>query len=217
MTGRDVRQDLPQEDAPATCAEDHGRVDIVHFRLLQRLRSHHPAEPCPVDDDDGDDDRGEPGADHRHQKDRQEHRRKRHPDVDETRDCRIDPAAEIAGGKTESGTDQTRGEGGDHGNRQRDAAAEDHSGQKIPAKTVRSQHITRLGSAHPGGRHGVEHQVLFQRIMRRDQRGEDRGERQKHEEAAGDEDARLGKERRHEPGAARSPGRFSTGTVCRPG
>ena len=65
------------------------------------LGAHHAAEPRPVDDDDGDDHRMQPGADHGDEQDREQHRRKRHPDIDEARHDGVDPAAEKAGEQTE--------------------------------------------------------------------------------------------------------------------
>ena len=57
---------------------------------LQRLGAHHPAEPDPVDDDDGDDHRMQAGSEHRHQQDAEKDRREGHPDIDDARHDLVD-------------------------------------------------------------------------------------------------------------------------------
>ena len=84
-----------------------------------------------------------PGAEHGDQQDGEQHRRKRHPDVDDARDDAVDPAAEIAGDQPEHRADQAggdrRGEGHDEG----DAAAEDQPRQQIAAEAVGAEPDSR--------------------------------------------------------------------------
>ena len=99
---RDIGQHFAQHDAHGSVAGDLGAIDIVHPPLLHRLGRRDAAEPRPVDDGDRDNDRRKTRAHDRDKQDRKQHGRKGHPDVDETRNDAIGPAAEEAGGESES-------------------------------------------------------------------------------------------------------------------
>ena len=109
---------------------------------------------------------------------REQHRRKRHPDVDDARDDPVGPAAEIAGDKAEHRADEAgaaaprrrrrsrrcgRRRSGARARRGRDCRCRANSQARRPA-------IQNGGSC-------AEHQVLRQRIVRRDQRREERRQR----------------------------------------
>ena len=125
-------------------------------------------------DDDGDDHRVQPGAEHGDQQDREEHRRERHPDVDDARDDLVEPAAIVAGEQAEDRADEAGGGRGDEGDGQRDAAAVDEAREHVAAEAVGAEQVAGLRAGEPGRRQRAEHQVLRQRIVRRDQRREER-------------------------------------------
>ena len=79
--------------SPMVTAGGHVVLAFLH----QHLGAHHAAEARPVDDDDGDDHGVQPGPEYRGEHDAQQHRRKTHPDLDQPRDRRVDPAAEVSG------------------------------------------------------------------------------------------------------------------------
>ena len=126
-----------------------------------------------------------PGAEHRDQQDGEEHRRKRHPDVDDARDDAVGPAAEIAGDQPERRADQAGGGGRREGDDEGDAPAIDQPREQVAAEAVGAEPEARLGALHPEGRQPLEHQILGERILRRDQRREDRREQRDKQPAAG--------------------------------
>ena len=124
------------------------------------------------------------GTEDRDQQDGKQHRRKRHPDIHQPRNQRINKCAEKAGKKAEQRPDQASKPGGNESDRERDARTEDHPRKYIASKPVGAEQISRLGIGKADGRYSRNQQVLGQRILGGDQRRRNSENDQQNNEAA---------------------------------
>ena len=125
---------------------------------------------------------------HRDQNDRQEDRRKGHPDIDQPGDDGIHPAADITGEQAEDGAKQAGRRGSGDGDEQGDPRAVDQPGQNIPAQIVGAEQVAGLRFLVPERRDVLQHEILLERVVRREERREDRGEREQQQHAAAQDD-----------------------------
>ena len=127
ISGRTLGRHLAQQDRGLAHTQHSSGRDIVHFRLQHRLSANDAGKAGPVDDGDGDDDRGQPRAQHRRQHDRQQHRRESHPDIHKAGYRLIGGALEKAGSQAEQRAQHAGKAGRDNGNNNSDPCAEDEA------------------------------------------------------------------------------------------
>ena len=105
------------------------------------------------------------GPQHGGEHDAQQHRRKTHPDIDQPRDRRIQPAAEIACGKTENRAKQAGEQRGDERDNQRRACAIDQPGKDVASEAVGAKRDARV-AARPHRCLKRIQQILLERVVR---------------------------------------------------
>ena len=144
----------PHQDMEPRKADGARGGDVVGLRLRHGFGAHDAAEARPVDDGDRRDDRSDAGAEHGDQQDREQHRRKGHPDFDEPRDHAVDPAAIPAGEQPERRARKRCEARRDEGDDQRDARAVDQAREHVAAEIVGAEPMARLGAVESRGGSG---------------------------------------------------------------
>ena len=177
--GKDIRQDFPQHDPDPAPSRDAGRGDVIHRALCHRLGPDHAGEARPVDDHDGNDDRKQARPQNGDQQDREQDRRKCHPDVDQSGNRHVHPAPQEPRQKAQRRPDQAGHRTGDQCHHQRDPCPVDDARQHVATKAVRAQQVAGFRPGHPEGRQAAKEQVLRQGVLGCDPRREKGGKTEK--------------------------------------
>ena len=127
--------------------------------------------------------------------DRQQDGGKGHPDFDQPRHDRIDPAAEIAGEQAEQRADHRRGGSRRYRHDQRDPRPVDQPREHVAPEVVGAEAMRGIGVGEAERRQARCHQILFERIVRRDPGREHRQDDEQENEEAAD----------HQLGIAKNP------------
>ncbi len=159
-------KDLARDGAPMREADQSCGGDIVALLDHQHLAAQHAAEAGPIHQHDGEDHLVEPGAEPDHQDQRQDHRRERHPYIDDAPDDPVDRAAEIAGEVRQDRADRHGAERGDDRDRHGGARAVDQPRQLVAAEAVGAERESAVAARHPCGRQQDVEQVLVVRVGR---------------------------------------------------
>ena len=187
MSGRTLGRISAKSVRAAAEPDDAGGGDIVELALELGLGADDAGEAGPVDDDDGEHDGAEAGADGGGKHNGQKHRRERHPDVDEARHDGVDEPAEIAGDEAEERADEAGEDRGNDGDEGGDTGAVDETGEDIAAEAVGAEKVQGIAARLPGRRElGVE-EILGERVVRREEGRCERGEEERRDDdPAGD-------------------------------
>ncbi len=166
------RQHLADDGLPVGEAEQSRRGDIIVPGHDQHFAPQHAAKASPIDQHDGEDDFAQADAEPDHQDQRQDHRRKRHPDINQAADQPINDAAEIARDMRQHGADDHGAKRREQRHQHRRARAKNQARQHAAAEAVGAQWISHVAAVGPGRGLQDRQQILIARIVWRDPAGE---------------------------------------------
>jgi hypothetical protein len=193
---RQVRQDVPERDAPRAGAHGRGGLDVFGGADRQHLRAQLAAGRRPHDEGDHKDlagDRGpEVGAEHDHERQQGQ----RHHDVHEAHECLVDKPAAIAGGQGDESGNHRREQRHRGADRQRNPAPEQQARPDLLTDVVASEPVA--GARRLEGRTGKATRFVWA-----EPRPGDRRHRHRREDADADplHAAADRRERRHQAAA----------------
>ena len=184
------RHDLARDGAPVAETDQARRGDVIAPAHHQHFAAQHAAEARPIDQDDGEDHVAQPGAEPDHEDQRQDHRRKRHPDIDDATDQPIDLAPEVAGNVGQHAAEQHRAKRSDHRHSHGDARPIDEAREHVAAEAVGTERKLGFTAGQPGRWQQRRDQVLVVGIVRREQWREHRRQGDNEDDRQSDQHAR---------------------------
>ena len=171
--GERGRQHVTRQDAERAGAKRPGRGDVFELARPQHLPAHQARVTNPADHGECENDVDEAGSQHRDERDREQHARKRHQDIHDAADDLIDVAAVIPRDRTDGHTDDRGHAHHNEADDQRHAGAQQHAGENVAAQFIQAEPMS------PGWPLQAVRQVLRGRIPRQQPRREHC--RQKHQ------------------------------------
>ena len=133
--------------------------DVVHLLHLEDLCAQHASDREPAEQAEDEDHRPFAPPDDRDDRERREDVGERKEDVGDAHDERVDGTTEVAGHRARGNTDQDRDQHGEDPDPQRDAGAEDDTGEDVAADLIGPEPVLCTERLSPVGdvdRCGIE-------------------------------------------------------------
>ena len=164
-----ARQHVPQHDHDGPHADAAGGLHVGADLERERAAAHEAREHRHAEHGHGPDHVGHPGADHRHDRDRQQQAREREHDVAKPHDQQIRPAAAIAAQQPQRDPHHAAEQRRDEADGQRDARTPDDpaqdvapvrvgAGEVLPARAFQGGVVVRRGRVIGGDQRGEQGQ-----------------------------------------------------------